>query len=129
MAAELSREDVAHIARLEEGLWHAETRTSPAWMERVLAVDFHEIGASGAVHVRAEVIAPHDGPIRSRPLMDFRAQLIGDHLALARYRSATENDDGSLRVAERASIWRKEGSGWRLVFHQGTLAPAERASS
>jgi hypothetical protein len=122
MAAELSDLDVAHIARLEEGLWRAETRNSPAWMEAVLAADFHEIGASGVVHARAEVIAPHDGPIRSRPLMNVRARKVGEGLALVRYRSATENDDGSLRVSERASLWRQQGSKWLLVFHQGTLA-------
>ena len=123
MGAELSEEDVAHIGELEEGLWQAETRNSPTWMEAVLAADFHEVGASGSVYDRTEVVAPHDGPIRSNPLMDFRARPIGDGMVLARYRSATANDDGSWRVSERASLWRREGSNWRLVFHQGTLAP------
>jgi hypothetical protein len=93
-------------------------------MEAVLAADFHEIGASGVVHVRAEVIAPHGGPIRSLPLMSFTVSQIGGDIALARYRSTTEDGDGSLRVSERASIWRREGSEWKLVFHQGTLALA-----
>ena len=123
MGADLSEEDVAHIARLEEGLWRAETRNSPVWMEGVLATDFHEIGASGSVHDRAQVIAPHNGPIHARPLVGFLARPIGDGVVLTRYRSATARDDGSWRIAERASLWRREGSQWRLVFHQGTLAP------
>ena len=128
MGADLSEEDVARIGGLEEGLWRAETRNSSAWMDAVLAADFHEIGASGSVHDRFEVLAPHDGPIRSNPLMDFHARLIGEGIVLARYRSATANDDGSWRVSERASLWRKEGLDWRLVFHQGTLVPTIEAA-
>jgi hypothetical protein len=125
MASDLSDSDIARLARLEESLWRAETRNSPAWMESILAPDFHEIGASGLVHGRADVVAPHDGPIRSRPLIGFRARMIGETIALARYRSATGNDDGPLRTAERTSLWRREGADWKLVFHQGTLSPKD----
>jgi len=43
------------------------------------------------------------------PLSDFRAQPLAANVVLATY---------SYRQSRRSSLWRKEASGWRVVFHQ-----------
>jgi hypothetical protein len=123
MSEELSEADRAELCSLEEALWRAQTRNSPAWMESVLAPEFEEVGASGRVNTRAMVVVPHDVAFTALPMEEYRVASLGGGGVLARYVSRTVNDDGSHRVAERASVWRRHGGRWLLVYHQGTLVP------
>ncbi|MUL36658.1 hypothetical protein BWI75_09940 [Gloeocapsopsis sp. AAB1 = 1H9] len=53
---------------------------------------------------------------------DFAVNQLSDLIALLTYRSAHVGALGELfRYTNRSSIWQLESSGWRMVFHQGTL--------
>ncbi|MEL7487764.1 MAG: DUF4440 domain-containing protein [Pseudomonadota bacterium] len=85
----------------------------------LLADDFTEVGASGAIYSREDAIAAMAaGTSKTAPsLVDFSVRMIADDVALATYR------EGGAGVV-RASIWRKEGDRWRLCFHQATPSAA-----
>lgn len=117
---EASSRDREDLENLEEGLWRAETRFDPEWMERVLSSDFFEFGRSGRVHGRHECLEVDRQPINSRlPLKDLRIRLITRDVAQVIYVSAVTYN-GEVEYGNRSSIWIRNEHGWQLVFHQGT---------
>ena len=113
-------EDLARTLKaLEERLLDPATRARPEEVGALLDDDFEEIGRSGALVRRAEVLealraAPgFDGP---RTIRDFAARALSDDLVLVRY-------DVPESATRRSSIWRRTTDGWRMAFHQGTPIP------
>jgi hypothetical protein len=64
------------LRRLEESLWHAETRFDRDYMNKVLAPDFLEFGRSGRVHRREDIL---------EDILDVPAQPIHATLPLAKF--------------------------------------------
>ena len=117
---ELSIEDGAILARLEESLWREETRFDARLMSEVIAPDFFEFGRSGRVYQRQDTLAIRRGPIDAvLPLPEFRARLLDRNTAQVTYWSAVTYG-GVVEHARRSSIWSRTSSGWVLRFHQGT---------
>ncbi|HUN33130.1 MAG TPA: DUF4440 domain-containing protein [Trebonia sp.] len=98
-----------------------ECRADPARLERLLAPDFHEFGASGGeigFEGTADLVAAStdlDGqPIK---VENMRAQLLADGLVMVKYTS-----DNHGRRANRTSLWRRVEPGrWQVFHHQGTI--------
>ena len=111
------------IERLEQLLLTPSVRKSPAELDRLLADDFREIGRSGILYTKQQIIdSIADEPACQRTLTDFEVVHLAPEVALATYRLTSkwpEND--TLVYSRHSSIWRQERSGWRMVFHQGTL--------
>ena len=118
--AEAERQIAAALAGELESL-SVECRSDPRRLERLLAPDFHEFGASGGelgFAGTAELVAaatdPGDAAIGVERL---RGQLLADGLVLVKYTS----DNGGRR-ANRTSLWRRNPDGqWQIFHHQGTL--------
>ncbi|HTQ03832.1 MAG TPA: DUF4440 domain-containing protein [Polyangiaceae bacterium] len=100
----------------ERQLLTATVRASAEALERLVSDEFVEFGSSGRVYGKAEVIAQMLAmPNVSVTITDFAVLALSPDVALATYKTP-----GSLR----SSIWRREGAGWRIVFHQGTPVAA-----
>ena len=89
--------------------------------ERMAAADFWEIGASGQRYSRAHVldVLEHRTPDPAEHTWitrDFHCRELGPDTYLLTY--TLEQGE---RVSRRSTIWRRHGSGWQIVFHQGTL--------
>jgi len=109
-----------YLTHLEEGLWVEETRFDQRWMDIVLHPDFAEIGMSGLSHSRDEVIGAEPVTLDAvLPLEGYRMEVVDEDVALVRYVSR-DRINGSLREAERSSLWINTNDGWRLRYHQGT---------
>ncbi|WP_448652044.1 nuclear transport factor 2 family protein [Pseudomonas fluorescens] len=108
----------AHLISLEQALQQSTTRTDAAQLERLLAHDFVEFGASGNVWgSKAEVIAGlQDEAFSARHMTECAVKVLSDGVALVTYRGYREGVGESLR----SSVWRQEEGQWRMVFHQGT---------
>ena len=118
----LSEIDRRALRSLEESLWKEETRFDRNFMERILAQDFSEIGASGQTYRREETLAAAPQPIGAK-LSNFSMKLLANDIALVTYASE-DSFTGSPRQAHRSSIWSRDSKGeWVLRFHQGTLVP------
>ena len=117
---QLSSTDHDTLRQLEESLWRVETRFDAAHMERVLADDFVEFGRSGRRYTRAECLAMPFEPFVARlPLEGLTIRALDANTVLVTYVSGMR-DRGLELTANRASVWSRDGEGWRLRFHQGT---------
>ncbi len=115
----MTTSDAATLMRLEESLWRPASRFNPSYMDRVLADDFFEFGRSGRIWSRQDIIDTEPREIGAElPLAGFAVHVIGPQAALVTYRSV----EVGRGVSNRASVWRRTESGWKLVFHQGTPA-------
>jgi hypothetical protein len=114
------RQVAAALAAEVESL-SVECRSDPRRLERLLAPDFHEFGASGGelgFAGTAELVAaatdPGGEPIR---VENLRGQLLADGLVMVKYTSENQG-----RRANRTSLWRRGPDGrWQIFHHQGTV--------
>jgi hypothetical protein len=108
------------VVELELALLHPDLRRDRQWVEELLDEDFREIGASGCVWTRRETVEmlaaeQTDGAIA---VVDMEALQLADGVVLLTYVS-----DRAGRRARRSAIWRRVDGRWRVLHHQGTLAP------
>ena len=110
------------LIELEQLLVQPATRLSAELLNRYLADDFYEIGASGREFGKAEVLARL--PTETPPVItqqDFACRVLADGLAQLTYRATIQRaEDDSLSYSVRSSIYRFDGENWQMIFHQGT---------
>lgn len=113
------------LRNLESELHHDGAPCPPERLQALLHPDFHEVGRSGRRYTRATVIAflasnPTLPPVESS---DHALYRLADGCALLTYRSVHRAADGSpMETALRSSIWLETADGWKLLYHQGTVA-------
>ncbi|GAB3406367.1 DUF4440 domain-containing protein [Schumannella luteola] len=109
--------------RALEPLFHVVPAASPReHVSELIADDFWEIGASGAIYSRDAVIdalaergaTPNDA---NWEVSDFAARELAPELWLVTYQLV--QDAG--RTSRRTTIWRRTDGRWVAEFHQGTL--------
>jgi hypothetical protein len=108
------------IRGLEEQLLQPEVRTSPESLAALLADEFIEIGSSGRVYNKQQIIdlLRHAGGQGSPPtLRDFSARQLAAEVILVTY-SIVESQ------TIRSSVWKLIDGRWQMVFHQGTRSGA-----
>jgi hypothetical protein len=106
------------LLALETELLQPSVRNQPARVDALLADGFVEFGSSGNVWTKAVVIERlrDEAPI-ARQIRDFEATLLAPDVALVTYR-VERVEDASTTL--RSSVWAREGTNWRMRFHQGT---------
>jgi hypothetical protein len=113
------------LRQLEVAMHQREARVDTA--EQLLHPRFREIGRSGRMYTKAEIIASFANESQTQLVwsQDFQVEPLSDGLSLLTYKSAHINGEGELeRHAYRSSIWRFTASGWQMLFHQGTPTDA-----
>ncbi len=109
------------IAR--EPLFHrTELGTSRGVFESMTAPDFWEVGASGAAYDREFVWTTLEhryltGEPDDWESSDFRLRELCTGVFLLTYVLRQ-----GARITRRATLWERCTTGWRAVYHQGTLA-------
>jgi hypothetical protein len=117
---QLSAEDIAELSRLEEAMWIAATRYDAAFQQERFAPDFFEIGRSGRVYAREQIILTGGEEIKAQlPLDGLKIRLLDGATVQVTYNSHVEHD-GVVDHARRSSIWTRTAKGWVMRFHQGT---------
>lgn len=110
----ISREPIFH--RPEWGT----TRTD---FENMTLTDFWEVGASGRRYSREYVLDELEkrhrqpGPPDIWEASDFHCRGLGPDVYLLTY-TLLQNGE---RKTRRSTIWQHTASGWKIVFHQGTI--------
>lgn len=90
--------------------------------DAMMAPDFWEVGASGRIYTRAEVLAtlaeryadPRYDPTAGMVVSDFSVRQLAPDLWLATYHLLQQE-----RPTRRVSVWRLVDGGWQLLYHQG----------
>jgi hypothetical protein len=107
--------------RRREPIFHRPEFLGAKELERMVAPQFWEVGASGRRYSRAYVLdrvaargrgAIHD-EWRTR---DFHVRALGADL----YHLTYTLEQGE-RLTRRSSLWQRHEGAWRILFHQGTV--------
>ena len=112
LSALLDREPIFHRRH------HGTTRAA---LEAMTAPDFFEVGASGRVYTRADVIdlCPERYKSPEALIAEVTEPKLRKlaHECWQLYYVLIEPD----RVSRRNTIWRRVGGSWQILFHQGTI--------
>ena len=107
------------VTGAERRLLEPEVRRDPVALEDLLHESFREIGRSGRMWTRDELIDVMTGPdavdVQSAVVTGERVELVAPDLALLTY---TLDADGMR--SRRSSLWRIGDGRPRMLFHQGT---------
>ncbi|MEV8041988.1 ribonuclease HI family protein [Arthrobacter sp. NPDC080082] len=115
-AAATAQEPERIVEALERELLQPETRADLGRTGVLLHPEFTEIGSSGRLWTRDEVMmALEENPGPHAALETLAAERIGPDTVLLTYRSRTRAG-----TVLRSSLWVLDGHQWRLRFHQGT---------
>jgi ribonuclease HI len=121
----------AELLRAEMTLLDPAVRRDRDRVASLLAIDFFEVGASGRIWTRDQILDLLATDEYSPPVLeDFACHRIADNVVLVTYRTVRMNKvTGQREAALRSSLWskmsgaRSKGSGvWLVRFHQGTRA-------
>lgn len=121
---------IAEVIENERQLQDPAVRRDGARLESLLAADFTEIGASGRIWDRAQIVdllrnetvrdeaGPDEAGTDAIEMREIQARSLGTGLVLVTWLSQRAG-----RHARRSSLWRRDADGWRLVHHQATPLP------
>jgi hypothetical protein len=132
LGAEIMAEDQPlrdEIRLLEEALHRPDVRRNREAVEELLAEGFAEIGASGRVYRRAEMIeflvSESDATSNTHlEATDYSLTPISTDAVLLTYRTCRVDEVGAATHVLRSSIWTHREGRWQLLFHQATMTTA-----
>lgn len=107
--------------RLEEELLQPEVRRDASRLDDLLGPGFREIGASGRLAERGEVVdvlTRESGTVGPFEISERHAEELDGGYVLLTFRLQSGD-----RASWRSSLWQVTGYGAKLVFHQGTPIP------
>ncbi|MDY7010058.1 MAG: DUF4440 domain-containing protein [Planctomycetota bacterium] len=111
------------LCDLENQLLQPEVRESPNDIDRLLADEFVEFGASGTIYRKPQCAGGMSSVRMS--LSHFDAKILAPGVALTTYRVVKHDEPHPhMKHSLRSSIWKLMDGRWQMVFHQGTPTAA-----
>lgn len=109
--------DIRTVIAAERRLLDPAVRTDRTAVDELLHPAFTEIGASGRLWSRKEILDEMPDWQHSIDLLatDIEACRLGDDLIGLRYVCVAPHGR-----SRRSSLWHRDATGWRIRFHQGT---------
>lgn len=119
----ISQSDIDHVLELERELQSPAARRNVDRLRELLARDFIEVGASGRRWDQTTILGllsdESSQPVPTEIGIDnLTARPLTPDLIQVFWDSA---QDG--RRARRTSLWRRTGTDWEQIYHQGTVLP------
>ena len=107
------------IEALEQSLLSASVRQSTEQLNKLIADDFYEIGASGKTYDKKNILSRL--PLEQNDdllgkVIDFEIYQISENLIRANYTLEEKT-----RRTLRTSIWKRQNDNYQMIFHQGIL--------
>lgn len=126
MQTKITAQLLEHLIELERQLLEPEVRSDPDVLGALLDDDFYEISANGLMFDKHHVITRL--PKERVPQFynqQFTGRMVVDNVVQLSYKAAYRSSARSeFHFSTRMSLWRNNGQGWQLYFHQGTPCPA-----
>jgi len=115
---------LAEVEALERRLLDPRTRSSGKNLDELIADDFFEIGRSGRMWTKGEILKslPQEQGLKIE-MDSVQSRRIGKDIILITYRSRRVGV-AQAAAALRSSIWQRRDNKWQVIFHQGTPAPS-----
>ena len=102
-------------------LQRQEVRRSKETLDELLHDQFAEIGSSGKLYTKKEMIELLRNDVRNKFVaVDYELSLLSPAVAKLNYKEIRESESGACSQIIRTSIWKCEKMQWKLWFHQGT---------
>jgi hypothetical protein len=57
---------------------------------------------------------------------DFELRMFSEDIAQLKYKTKNTENKNLTRTTLRSSIWKNEGSKWKMIFHQGTVVQSDK---
>jgi hypothetical protein len=110
------------LIQLESSLLTPMVRASYDDLNRLIADDFVEVGASGRRFGKPDVLSrlPAERGIEVKSL-NMNAKMLSPTVGLVTF-DTERRMDGETRRAHRVSIWTLNIDQWQMIYHQGTVA-------
>ena len=112
------------ILKLENKLQQPDVRKSVEQLEELISDDLIEIGSSGQIYTKKDVLnnLPVSPEIKFI-MTDFRIKILSSDTIQSLFKTEKINQQtGSTTRSLRSSLWRNEKGKWKMLFHQGTPA-------
>ncbi len=111
----------AELSELEPIFHTQASRPIRGNVDTLLSASFFEVGASGRLYSRDDVVEAleqrlDDGVFEELHAQDVRCVRLADSCFLFTYRLAQAG-----RMTRRSSIWRRDSGRWQILYHQGTV--------
>lgn len=108
------------LEELELTLLSPPGRTDKAVLAKLISDEFTEVGASGAIFGKREVLAalPTEAGV-SFHATHLQVKLLSPTVGLVSY-VVTRRSGAQSAASKRCSIWQLNQDQWQLVYHQGT---------
>ena len=112
--------DKEQIKKYEIAFLNKSFQTNQINFEESIHDDFKEIGKSGKVYKKKDIIDYLNNTDNDKniELIDFIYTYINEDTILVNYISLEK--DNNLNIF-RTSVWVKKNSNWKIIFHQGTI--------
>lgn len=104
---------------LELELVRPSTRANVERMNELIADDFEELGSSGKVFTKKDVMRG-GAFLPEYDLSDFSVRELGERAALVKYRVSFPG-----HRSFRRSVWVRYGKRWKIFHHQSTVVPSD----
>jgi hypothetical protein len=109
------------LIKNETALIDPVARRNPKSLEQLLGPTFFEFGCSGKVWERSETIRGLSSTeLPNIDATDFNLHRLAVEVVLLTFKTSKLGLDGKPATVLRSSIWKKNETGWQMVFHQGT---------
>ncbi|MCW8870379.1 MAG: nuclear transport factor 2 family protein [Proteobacteria bacterium] len=118
----MSEEIYHHLCSLEKQIHSPKVRTDLDKLKELLHDEFKEIGRSGKVYNKSDVLNQLADQKKSPEIIseEFHFKSLSDLIFLVTYRSYQQVNEKKSHWAMRSSVWIFEQDKWQMVFHQGT---------
>jgi hypothetical protein len=124
----ISKELEEQLITREKDIVAAQKRCDFSAVEAMLAEGFHEIGGSGKLFSRSDVLrALRDIRIIDYTLDQFRILPANPGCVIVTYMTSVKRSYMGQEYwnrAYRSSTWIEQDGAWRVIFHQATPLPA-----
>ena len=120
MAAVAIAADKEAIVAAEKAAWQSIKDKKFDQFQKMVASDFRSVYASGINKAEQENAEVKTLDLKSYTLGDIDVVFINNDIAMTTYSATVEGKEGTKDVSGKinaASVWKKDGSDWRLVFH------------
>ncbi len=112
------------IQLLERQLHSADVRADSDKLNTLLHDDFKEIGCSGRVYTKSDILSQLADRKSSHEIVseNFQFSSLSETIILVTYRSYRQINTTQSHWTLRSSVWILEQGRWYMFFHQGTPA-------
>lgn len=111
------------LLELEIALLDDKKRKSKQFLNDILADDFLEIGSSGKIYSKKDVLTVLHAESSSRyDITHFEVKELATNIMQTRYTVRQINNAKNITItSSRSSLWRFSDGKWQIFFHQGTI--------